>query len=108
MKQEHNIEIHTAALTWAANVSIKGRADAVHNARKALIWLTSRAGTIRKWYNWGEVHMQTSAAAKELTMNLRTLYRSLDRLENQGLIQNTRDYGYGRRYKVLSDVFRNR
>lgn len=107
MKQEHDTTIHTLALTWAANVQIKGRADAVANARKVLIWLTAQAGTIKKWYNFGEVHMQSSAAAKALSMNLRTLYRSLTRLEDQGMIVNSRDYGYGRRYKVLADVFSN-
>ena len=96
-----------AALTWAANVTISGRADAQMNARKVLIWLTAHAHTIRKWHSFGKVNIQTGAAAEALRMNLRTLYRSLERLQEQGHITDTHAYGHGRTYQIMTHVFGN-
>lgn len=104
MNRQHNTKIHTALLTWAADVEIKGRADGVRNARKALVYLAARAGTIREWYDFGQARIQAFYMSKELNMNLRTLYRALTRLEDQGLICNTSDYGYSREYALNCDV----
>lgn len=108
MNRTHNAQIHTALLTWAADVHISGRADGVWNMRKVLIYLAANAGTIQEHYNYGQARIQAAYMSKDLHMNLRTLYRALTRLEDQGLICNTSNYGYSREYNLLTDVLGNK
>ena len=88
----HDTEWHEYAIIWALNVPIKGRGDAVQVARKVLVVLATRAGSV-PGISWS--FLLSICTVKQLSDQIgigeQRIRRALERLEDQSLI--TREIG---------------
>ncbi len=80
---------------WALDTELKGRADTQLNQRRVLMYLAVRVEMSNMRVRFGVVDL-----ALDLRMEQRTVRRTLDKLESQGLITRSYTGTMRRKYKI--------
>lgn len=83
----HNEKEHVRIVLTALGAPIKGRADAVKMARKVLVYLSTRVGSMRNGTDYMSCWYRTEGIMVDLNIpNRTTVDRAIHRLRDQGLI----------------------
>ncbi len=85
MYKKHVTGVQIPVMLWSYEAKITGRVDAIKNVRRALFYLEAHAETTE---TVGFVRIRVRNMNRELRITRWTIYRALERLLLQELIQN--------------------
>ncbi len=92
---QQEMQLLRKIVMWALDTELKGRADTQLNQRRVLMYLAVRVEMSNMRVRFGVVDL-----ALDLGMEQRTVRRTLDKLESQGLITRSYTGTVRREYKI--------